>query len=142
MEILFDSIRVDKPSLNYEKVALWLNDAAIDNNRKIKELSIVYCDDDYILEVNKKFLNHDFYTDIITFDYSKKSYISGDLLISLDTVRSNAQKYKTDFSCELCRVMVHGVLHLLGFNDHSDDEKKLMRQKEDYYLEKLSKYLC
>ena len=134
MKIIFDNINIDKPALDFSKTNKWLESVVIDNNKKIKELSIIFCNDEYILELNKKYLNHNYYTDIITFDYSEKNYVSGDLIISLDTVQSNAKKYKTDFNTEICRVMVHGVLHLLGFDDKTDEEKKIMREKEEEYV--------
>jgi len=134
VKIIFDNINIDKPALDFSKTNKWLESVVIDNNKKIKELSIIFCNDEYILELNKKYLNHNYYTDIITFDYSEKNYVSGDLIISLDTVQSNAKKYKTDFNTEICRVMVHGVLHLLGFDDKTDEEKKIMREKEEEYV--------
>jgi len=134
MKILFDTINIDKPALNFAFTEKWLENVVIDNNKKIKDLSIVFCSDDYILDLNKKYLNHNYFTDIITFDYSEKNHISGDIVISIDTVQSNARKYKSDFYTELHRVMVHGVLHMLGFDDKTDEQKKIMREKEDFYL--------
>ena len=134
MKILFDTININKPALNFALTEKWLENVVIDNNKKIKDLSIVFCSDDYILDLNKKYLNHNYFTDIITFDYSEKNHISGDIVISIDTVQSNARKYKSDFYTELHRVMVHGVLHMLGFDDKTDEQKKIMREKEDFYL--------
>ena len=138
MEIYFDSVNVDLPIFDNEAIKSWINDVAVDNNKKIKALSFVFCDDAFILETNRKFLNHDYFTDIITFDYSKKSYISGDLIISVDTVRSNSLIFNVDFFHELCRVMVHGVLHLLSFDDRTDEDKIVMRERENHYLQKLN----
>ena len=138
MEIYFESVNVDLPEFDSEAIKLWINNVAVDNKMKIKALSFVFCDDAFILETNRKFLNHDYFTDIITFDYSKKSYISGDLIISVDTVRSNSLIFNVDFFHELCRVMVHGVLHLLSFDDRTEDEKKIMRERENHYLQKLN----
>lgn len=141
MKIIFDSINIEKPTLNYAKIKEWLENVAKDNNKKIKELAIVFCNDEYILEINKKYLNHDYYTDIITFNYSEKNYISGDLIISLDTVKDNSEKYKSNFYDEINRVMVHGVLHLLGFDDKTNEEQGNMNKKEDYYLNQLYNHL-
>ena len=138
MEILFDSVNVKLPEFDYKVIKTWLTEVATENSKKIKALSLIFCDDAFILKTNQKFLNHDYYTDIITFDYSKKSYISGDLIISIDTVLSNSKIFKVDFFHELCRVMVHGVLHLLSFDDKTDDDKKVKRDKENYYLQKLN----
>jgi rRNA maturation RNase YbeY len=134
MKILFDFINVNKPDINYNKTSNWLQQVIIDNKKQIKEISVVFCNDEYLLELNKKYLNHDFNTDIITFNYSKNNNISGDLLISLDTVSSNAKIYNVEFNNELHRVMVHGILHLLGFDDKTEEQQSLMREKEDFYL--------
>ena len=102
--------------------------------KRIGDISIIFCSDPYILDINIRYLHHDYFTDIITFDYTEGDRLSGDLFISLDTVRANADEYGSDFETELNRVMVHGVLHLIGYDDHSSADKKLMREKEDYYL--------
>jgi rRNA maturation RNase YbeY len=101
------------------------------------EMALVFCSDDYILEVNRTYLNHDFFTDIITFDYCSAGVISGDLIVSLDTVRSNSELYGVRFELELFRVVVHGLLHLCGLGDKSADEAKNMREKEDFYFDLL-----
>lgn len=102
--------------------------------RKLGEINITFTSNQRILEINKKFLDHSYYTDIITFNYSVRNVISGDLLISVDQVGINARKYKFDFNQELSRVILHGVLHLVGFNDSNDEEIRIMRKKEDTYL--------
>lgn len=112
----------------------WLKSVAESEFRKLGNINIIFCSDPYILDINIKFLNHSYYTDIITFDYCEDNVISGDLFISIDTVRDNASYYGSDFSEELYRVMVHGILHLVGFNDHTPEEQKIMREKENYYL--------
>jgi len=99
-------------------------------------ISIVFCSDPFLLEMNRKFLKHNYLTDIITFDYSEKGIVSGEMFISIERVRDNAVKYKVDFSVELLRVMIHGCLHLLGYKDNKAGEKVLMREKEDFYLKK------
>ena len=100
-------------------------------------ISFIFCNDDYLLDVNRKYLNHDYYTDIITFDYREGDILSGDIFISLDTVRSNAKEFGSTFKDELHRVIVHGVLHLIGFNDKSEEESLVMRENENKCLELL-----
>ena len=113
----------------------WLKMVAGSEMRRLGAINIIFCSDNYILDVNMKYLQHDYFTDIITFDYCEKDVLSGDLFISIDSVRENAQFYGTEFADELNRVMVHGVLHLIGYDDHSDADIAVMRQKENYYLE-------
>ena len=121
-ELLFFSEECDIPSFfNEERVKQWLQAVA----------------DDYILDVNRKYLNHDYYTDVITFDYSERKILSGDVFISLDTVQSNALEFNTTYEDELHRVLVHSVLHLIGFKDKSDADAKEMRQNENHCLELL-----
>ena len=106
-------------------------------NNELKEtgdLTIIFCSDDYLLDVNKQFLNHNYYTDIITFDYVEDNVISGDLFISVDRVKENAKEYSVDVIRELYRVVFHGVLHLVGYNDKTDEEQRIMTKKENYYL--------
>ncbi len=98
------------------------------------EVSVVFCSDDYLLSLNKKYLNHDYFTDIITFSYNEEGLISGDLFISIDRAKENAEKNKDSFSNELSRLVIHGMLHLCGFNDKSQEEIKTMRLKEEEYL--------
>ena len=112
----------------------WLRMVAGSEIRRIGDISIIFCSDNYILDVNMRYIQHDYFTDIITFDYCERDRLSGDLFISVDSVRENSIFYKTDFADELNRVMVHGLLHLIGYDDHTDEEKKIMREKEDYYL--------
>ena len=113
----------------------WLRMVVESEVKKMGDLSIIFCSDRYILDVNIRYLQHDYFTDIITFDYCEGDLISGDLFISIDTVRENAAFYGTGFADELDRVMVHGVLHLLGYDDHTPEEQAEMRAKEDYYLQ-------
>ncbi len=112
----------------------WLRMVAESEIKRIGDISIIFCSDNYILDVNMKYLQHDYFTDVITFDYCEGDKLSGDLFISVDTVRENAKLYNTDFNDELNRVMVHGILHLIGYDDHSQKDKQLIRKKEDYYL--------
>ena len=113
----------------------WLKMVAGSEIRKIGDINIIFCSDNYILDVNMKYLQHDYFTDIITFDYCEGKVLSGDLLISVDSVRENSIEFGTDFEEELHRVIVHGVLHLIGYDDHTEEDKKVMRQKENYYLQ-------
>lgn len=112
----------------------WLNLVAESEIKRVGDISVIFCSDGYLLDINKRYLRHDYFTDIITFDYTEGDRLSGDLFISVDTVRENAEEYGSDFEQELCRVMVHGVLHLIGYDDHTPDDIALMRSKEDYYL--------
>ena len=113
----------------------WLKMVAGSEMRRIGAINIIFCSDNYILDVNMKYLQHDYFTDIITFDYCEKDILSGDLFISIDSVRENAQFFGTEFVDELNRVMVHGLLHLIGYDDHKEEEIAVMRQKENYYLQ-------
>ena len=112
----------------------WLRFVAEAEAKRLGDVNIIFCSDPYILDVNINYLGHDYYTDIITFDYVEGVVLSGDLFISIDSVRENASFYGADFSTELRRVMVHGLLHLIGYDDHTPEEQKEMRSKEDYYL--------
>jgi rRNA maturation RNase YbeY len=112
----------------------WLKLVAESEIRRLGDVSIIFCSDNYILDVNIKYLKHDYFTDIITFDYCEGETLSGDLFISVDSVRENALFYGAEFADELNRVIVHGLLHLIGYDDHSEADKKVMRSKENYYL--------
>lgn len=118
-----------------KKIRRWIY-ASMDLEKKVPgSINFIFCSDDYLLEINKKYLQHDTFTDIITFDYSvSDGPISGDVFISIDRVKENAKQFQTPFVNELHRVMIHGVLHLAGYKDKTSEEKKLMRSKEDYYL--------
>ena len=120
------------------KLRRWLESVATKEGRILGEINIIFCSDEYLLDINKKYLNHDYYTDVITFDYSEGNVISGDIFISVDRAKENAQTYNQTFNKELNRVIVHGILHLIGYNDKTENEQKIMRQKEDYYLQKIS----
>lgn len=117
----------------------WLKMVAESEVKKIGDINVIFCSDPYILEVNQKYLQHDYFTDIITFDYCEGSVLSGDLFISIDSVSENSVFYKTEFKDELDRVIVHGLLHLIGYDDHTEEDQKMMRFKENYYLEILKK---
>lgn len=112
----------------------WLKFVAGSELKTLGNVNIIFCSDNYILDVNMQYLQHDYFTDIITFDYCEGKTLSGDLFISIDSVRENSVFYGTEFRDELNRVIIHGILHLVGYDDHSDEDIKLMRSKEDYYL--------
>ncbi len=134
MEITFQSEKVDQPEIDEKEIASWIKKVAKSYNKEVGEISYLFCGDEKILEINKQYLNHDFYTDIITFDYSEENTISGDIIISLQTVESNSQMYKTDYNEELHRVIIHGILHLCGLNDLTKEDEKKMRNAEDNAL--------
>ena len=112
----------------------WLKELIISEDKKPGEINYIFCDDDHLLQVNKDFLNHDYYTDVITFDYVKGKTISADIFVSLPRILDNSSTLSNTFNSELLRVLAHGVLHLCGYKDKKDEEISEMRQKEDYYL--------
>lgn len=112
----------------------WLKMVAGSEIKTLGDISIIFCSDNYILDVNLRYLHHDYFTDVITFDYCEGNRLSGDLFISIDSVRENAVEFGTEFDDELHRVIVHGLLHLIGYDDHTPEDQKLMHEKEDYYL--------
>ena len=115
---------------------LWLRMVAESEMKRIGTLNYIFCSDHYILDINQKYLQHDYFTDVITFDYCEGNLLSGDVFISVDTVRENALTYgAASFEEELYRVMVHGLLHLIGYDDHTPEQQKLMRSKENAYLD-------
>ncbi len=116
------------------KKKLWLNSISKNEGKEIESLSFLFVDDEEMLKYNKKYLQHESYTDVITFDSSVDKRIAGDIIISLERVKDNAKFYQVSYNYELQRVMVHGLLHLLGYNDKNKEEKKIIRKKENYYL--------
>jgi len=130
MAIIFHSEDIKFPKIKRREISNWIKSVAASHNKKIGKIACVFCSDKKILEINMQYLGHDYYTDIITFDYSENNIISGDMFVSLDTVQTNAVKYVTYYNEELSRVIIHGILHLCGFNDKSDEDEKVMREKE------------
>jgi rRNA maturation RNase YbeY len=126
---------IEFPSINTGLLENWIKRIIKEHDFNLGSITIIFCSDRYILNTNREFLNHDYYTDIITFDYCENRNISGDLLISLETVRSNSEKFNTDFSDELNRVIIHGILHLIGFDDSTPELKANIRKEEDKALE-------
>lgn len=125
---------VQMPSLDQAKVSWWLEGVAHSYGYKVGHVTYIFVDDERILEVNRQFLGHDYYTDIITFDYTEREFISGDLFISLDTVRSNAGQLGVTYEDELHRVVIHGILHLCGINDKGPGEREVMEAAENKAL--------
>ena len=123
------------PQIDTALAARWLDRVAKVHNRILGPLTYIFCNDDKIIEVNRQFLNHDYYTDIITFDYTHGRRVSGDMFISLDTVRTNAELVGTTYTSELQRVIVHGLLHLCGINDKGPGEREIMEQYENQALD-------
>jgi len=112
----------------------WLEDIILSEGKKLGEISYIFCDDEYLLKVNQDYLQHDYYTDIITFDYVKGRTISGEIFVSLQRISDNASTLSREYEEELRRVLAHGILHLSGYKDKSEAEEKEMRNKEDFYL--------
>ena len=137
MPITFDSDNIDFPNIKKRETSAWIKKIANSYNKKVGNVGYLFCNDEKILEINRQYLDHDFYTDIISFDYSKGDIISGDIFISLDTVRTNSQKYNTDYQEELHRVIIHGVLHLCGLDDKLDEDAISMREAENSALKQL-----
>ena len=123
------------PALNFKDVKQWIKKIIENHKFKLGDVSIIFCNDEYLLSINKTYLNHNYYTDIITFNYNNKNVLSGDIFISVDTVKLNAKEFAVTESDEFLRVIIHGILHLLGFNDSNDEEKLEMRRKENESLE-------
>lgn len=119
------------PDIDTSALERWIAEVARSHDRIVGSLTYIFCDDEKILEVNRRFLQHDYYTDIITFDYSRRRMISGDMFISLDTVATNAEKVSVRYDSELHRVIIHGVLHLCGINDKGPGEREIMEMHEN-----------
>lgn len=132
--ISFDTKNVMMPELNLAKIEIWLNQVAAKYDKRIGNLNYLFCDDEEILRVNLEFLHHDYFTDIITFDYSRKDRVGGDIFISLDTVKSNAEELSVPYDFELLRVIVHGLLHLCGIDDKGEGEREIMERNENEAL--------
>ena len=130
--IQFYAEEIELPGFfNEELMRTWLNEIANQHNRNIGFLNYIFCDDEHLIEINRQYLNHDDYTDIITFPYRQDDILESDIFISLERVRDNASEFRTDFKKELLRVMAHGLLHLLGYQDKTDEDVLAMRNAED-----------
>ena len=126
------------PNIKKREVTAWIKDVAATYGRKVGEIGYMFVDDEKILEVNREYLGHDYYTDIITFDYDEGDRINGDLVISLDTVETNARQFGKSYDEELHRVIIHGILHLCGINDKGPGEREVMEAAEDKALAMIS----
>ena len=122
---------------NETELSDWISVVVHSENCQLGEINYIFCDDQYLLEINQQYLDHDTLTDIISFDYSVGKKLQGDVFISVERVRENAHSFKVSFEEELSRVMIHGILHYCGYKDKCDSEKKIMRAKEDFYLKLL-----
>jgi rRNA maturation RNase YbeY len=116
---------------NEEQYSSWISNVISSENKKEGDINYIFCDDEYILEINKQYLNHDYYTDIISFDYSVGNELHGDIFVSIERVRENAIEFEVTFDEELKRVLAHGVLHYCGYKDKTEEEELIMRSKED-----------
>lgn len=132
---------IKKPNICTRRTSAWVKKVAASHGKTIGEIAYIFCSDPYILDVNKQYLQHDYYTDIITFDYSEGNKISGDLFISLETVKSNSEQFGTDYYEELERVIIHGILHLCGFKDKEPADEARMREEENKAISSLEKPL-
>ena len=132
--ITYNCEGVRMPSFKKRQVTAWIKAVAAAHGRKTGEIGYMFVDDERILQTNREYLGHDYYTDIITFDYSEGDVISGDIVISLDTVASNAEQQGTRYDDELLRVVIHGILHLCGINDKGPGEREVMEKEEDTAL--------
>lgn len=132
--ISYQTINVKMPAIKRRANSAWIKAVAASYGKKVGEVAYIFCDDEKILEVNRQYLNHDYYTDIITFDYCTDHIVSGDLFISLDTVRSNAEAFGKTYDEELHRVIIHGILHLCGINDKGPGEREIMEAAENKAL--------
>lgn len=138
--ITYNSENIKMPGIKRREVTKWIRAVAATYGRKVGEVGYLFCDDEKILEVNNEYLGHNYYTDIITFDYDEDDIINGDLVISLDTVRTNAEQFGKTYEEELHRVIIHGILHLCGINDKGPGEREIMEAEENKALALLADY--
>ena len=132
----------ESPAELHQETAIkdWLLAAVEQEGFKINNLEVIFCSDDFLYGINKDYLGHDEYTDVIGFDYSVGNSLQGEIYISVERVRDNAEKYGVDFRKELCRVLIHGALHFCGWKDDSPDKKTAMHEREDFYLSRLQEF--
>ena len=135
--IQFYAEEIALPAIQQEQIRAWVKAVAASYGKKTGDISYIFCSDEKILEVNRQYLQHDYYTDIITFDYTSGSKIAGDLFISLDTVRTNAEQFADSYEEELHRTIIHGILHLCGINDKGPGEREIMEAAENRALDLL-----
>ena len=132
--ITYQTEGVEMPCIDQEKISAWIKKVAATYGKKVGEVAYLFCSDEHILKVNREFLQHDSSTDVITFDYCHGRVLSGDIVLSLDTVRSNAELFNTPYETELHRVIIHGILHLCGINDKGPGEREIMEGEENKAL--------
>ena len=134
MAVSYFAEDVKMPAIKNRETTDWIRRVASEYGKKCGDIAYIFCSDEKILEVNKAYLQHDYYTDVITFDYTEGDKIGGDIFISVDTVRSNAEQFGTDYDEELHRIIIHGVLHLCGINDKGPGEREIMTRHENEAL--------
>ena len=132
--ITFQTEGVEMPAIDQERITAWIKKVAATYGKIVGEVAYMFCSDEHILKVNREFLQHDYYTDVITFDYCHGRVLSGDIVLSLDTVRTNAEQFNTPYETELHRVIIHGILHLCGINDKGPGEREIMEGEENKAL--------
>lgn len=135
--ITYNTINVEMPNIVETEVSAWVKSTAATYNKVVGDINYIFVDDETMLDINRRFIGHDYYTDHIGFDYSEDDALSGDIYISLDTVKTNAEKFGATFDEELRRVIIHGLLHLCGLRDKTDEERQQMQQAEDKALKAL-----
>ncbi len=135
--ITYNSENIKMPAIKRREVTAWIKAVAASHGKRVGEIGYLFVDDERILEVNNEFLGHDYYTDIITFDYCEGDRLNGDIVISVDTVRSNAEQFGKQYDEELHRVIIHGILHLCGINDKEPGEREIMEAEENKALQLL-----
>lgn len=136
--ISYQTDGVSMPTIKRREVSAWIKKVAAAHEKKCGDIAYIFCNDEKILKVNREYLEHDYYTDIITFDYTEGDIIGGDLFISLDTVKSNSEMLGVAYEQELYRVIIHGILHLCGINDKGEGEREIMENEENRALSMLS----
>jgi len=137
MAVKFFSEDISHNFKNKKQAITWIHDSIGEEKQLPGDINIIFTSDKYLLEINKQYLKHNYFTDIVTFNYCENEVINGDIFISIETVKNNSVRFDVNFTTELKRVIIHGVLHLIGYNDQNDEEKAVMREKENYYLERL-----
>ena len=134
MPITYQTEGIKMPGIKKRETTEWIKRVAASYNKRIGEIAYIFCSDEKILEVNRQYLQHDYYTDIITFDYCAGDRLSGDLFISLETVKTNSEQFQTSYEEELYRTIIHGILHLCGINDKGPGEREIMEEAENKAL--------
>lgn len=134
MSIQYFNEDIAFPKVKRRITSSWIKQVISIEEKRVGDISFIFCSDEYLLDVNRKYLNHDYYTDIITFDNVEGNVINGDIFISVDRVKENSIDFETSFDNEIHRILIHGVLHLLGYKDKAKSDKLLMTEKEDLYL--------